>query len=161
MRGSGSDIWGTADEFHYVWAQWEGDFEITARVDSVQNVNAWTKAGIMIRANLNPGSMHASLFATPGKGVAFQRRPVENGISVNTRGPATTAPVWLKLQRTGTVVAAYSRKATTDAWTMIGQETLPDLPSSAAGGPGGQQPRGREASRARRSPTWRFNARCR
>jgi hypothetical protein len=130
VRGSGSDIWGTADEFHYLWAQWEGDFQITTRVDSVQNVNAWTKAGIMIRANLNPGSMHASLFATPGKGVAFQRRPLENGSSVHTAGPATTAPVWLKLQRTGTVIAAYSRKATTDAWTLIGQETLPDLPAA-------------------------------
>jgi hypothetical protein len=49
IRGSGSDIWGTTDEFHYVWTKWAGDFEITTRVDAVQNVNAWTKAGIMIR----------------------------------------------------------------------------------------------------------------
>ena len=40
IRGSGSDIWGTADELHYVWTQWAGDFEITARVDAVQDVNA-------------------------------------------------------------------------------------------------------------------------
>jgi hypothetical protein len=130
VRGSGSDIWGTADEFHYVWTQWQGDFEITARVDSVQNVNAWTKAGIMIRGNLNAGSAHASLFATPGKGVAFQRRPVENGVSVHTAGLATTAPVWLKLQRTDTLITAYYRKAATDAWTMIDQETLADLPNA-------------------------------
>jgi FG-GAP-like repeat len=130
VRGSGSDIWGAADEFHYVWTEWAGDFEITARVDSIQNVNAWTKAGIMIRANLNPGSPHASLFASPGKGVAFQRRPTENGVSVHTAGPATTAPVWLKLQRTDTMITAYYRKATTDAWTTIGHETLADLPAA-------------------------------
>jgi regulation of enolase protein 1 (concanavalin A-like superfamily) len=129
VRGSGSDIWGTADEFHYLWTKAGGNFEVTARVDSVQNVNAWTKAGIMIRANLNPGSAHASLFATPAKGVAFQRRPAENGITVHTAGPATTAPVWLKLQRTGTVVIAYYRKATTDAWTEIDRQTLGNLPS--------------------------------
>jgi len=127
VRGSGGDIWGAADEFHYVWTQWDGDFEITARVDSVQNVNAWTKAGIMIRQNLNPGSAHASLFATPGKGVAFQRRPVENGLTIHTSGSATTAPVWLKLQRHGDVITAFYRKATTDSWTTVGRETLADL----------------------------------
>lgn len=127
VRGSGGDIWGTADEFHYVWTLWGGDFQITALVDSVQNVNAWTKAGIMIRENLNPGARHASLFATPGKGVAFQRRTAANGGSVHTPGPATTAPVWLKLLRTGDVITAYYRKATTDAWTALGQETLTDL----------------------------------
>jgi len=127
VKGSGSDIWGTADEFHYVWTQWDGNFDITVRVDSVQNVNAWTKAGIMIRQNLNPGSAHASLFASPGKGVAFQRRPVENAISVHTAGPNTTAPVWLKLQRRGDVITAYHRKATADAWSAIGQETLTGL----------------------------------
>jgi hypothetical protein len=130
VRGSGSDIWGTADEFHYVWTKWAGDFEITARVDAVQDVSAWTKAGIMIRANLNPGSAHASLFASPGKGVAFQRRPAENGVSVHTGGPATTAPVWLKLQRSGTTITAYYRKATADEWTAIARETLADLPSA-------------------------------
>ncbi|MCU1385752.1 MAG: hypothetical protein JWL71_4449 [Acidobacteria bacterium] len=130
VRGSGSDIWGTADEFHYVWTQWGGDFDITTRVDAVQNINAWTKAGIMIRGNLNPGSLHASLFATPGKGVAFQRRAVENGVSVNTDGPATTAPVWLKLHRDGAVITAYYRKATTDAWTTIGRQTIAGLPDT-------------------------------
>ena len=130
VRGSGSDIWGAADEFHYVWTQWSGDFEITVRVDAVQNVNAWTKAGIMIRGNLNPGSLHASLFASPGKGIAFQRRPIENGSSVHTAGPATTAPVWLKLQRSDTTITAYYRKATADDWIQIGQETLADLPGA-------------------------------
>jgi regulation of enolase protein 1 (concanavalin A-like superfamily) len=129
VRGSGADIWGTADEFHYTWTQWSGDFEITARADSVQNVNAWTKAGVMIRGNLRAGSLHASLFVSPSKGVAFQRRLADSGITVNTPGPATTAPVWLKLQRAGSVIAAYYRKAATDAWTKIDQETFADLPN--------------------------------
>jgi hypothetical protein len=54
---------------------------------------------------------------------------VENGISVHTAGPVTTAPVWLKLQRTDAVITAYYRKETTDAWTMIDQETLANLPA--------------------------------
>jgi len=128
VNGSGADIWGTADEFHYAWTMFSGDFEVTARVDSVQNVNAWTKAGVMIRGNLNAGAVHASLFASPGKGIAFQRRPIENQISVHTAGPSTTAPVWLKLRRTDNVIAAYYRKETTDVWSKIGEQTFVALP---------------------------------
>ena len=129
VSGSGSDIWGTADEFHYVWTRVGGDFSITTRVDAVQNVNAWTKAGLMIRDTLDAGSAHASVFATPGKGVAFQRRPVQNGASVHTAGPVTTAPVWVQLQRTGDVITAYSRKTTADPWIKIGDETIAGLAS--------------------------------
>ena len=129
VRGSGADIWGTADEFHYVWTQFSGNFEITARVDSIQNVDAWTKAGVMIRENLNAGSRHASLIASPSKGIAFQRRAAENGISISTAGPLTGAPVWLKLQRAGDVITSYYRKATTDPWTLLGRQTLTGLVS--------------------------------
>ena len=127
VSGSGSDIWGIADEFHYVWSRMGGDFTITTRVDAIQNVNAWTKAGLMIRNTLDAGSAHASVFATPGKGIAFQRRPAQAGPSVHTAGPVTTAPVWLQLQRTGDVITAYSRKTTTDPWIKIGVETIAGL----------------------------------
>jgi hypothetical protein len=127
VKGDGADIWGTSDQFHYVWTELERDAEITVFVKSIQNVNAWTKAGLMIRENLNPGARHASLFATPGKGIAFQRRTVENGASVNTAGPQLTAPVWLRLSRHGDTVFAYYRKTTTDLWTKVGEETLSGL----------------------------------
>jgi hypothetical protein len=49
VRGGGADIWGTADQFRYVstrviGAPFIGDFSITARVNSVDNVNQWSKA---------------------------------------------------------------------------------------------------------------------
>ena len=120
VSGSGRDIWGTADEFQYTFTLVNGDFDIVARVESVQNVNQWTKAGLMIRESVAPGARHASVFVTPTtvKGIAFQRRPVTDGGSVNTSGPATTAPVWLRLSRTGNNVSAYCaerRDGTVDA----------------------------------------------
>ena len=87
---------------------------------SVQNVSQWTKAGLMIRESVAPGARHASVFVTPTtvKGIAFQRRPATDGGSVNTSGPATTAPVWLRLSRAGNNVTAYSRSAATGPWTL-------------------------------------------
>ena len=49
VTGAGADIWGTTDAFRYVYRTLTGDGTIVARVMSVQNLNAWTKAGVMIR----------------------------------------------------------------------------------------------------------------
>jgi hypothetical protein len=46
VRGSGADIWGTADEFFFASQVVSGDFDVSARVASVQNLDPWTKAGL-------------------------------------------------------------------------------------------------------------------
>jgi hypothetical protein len=76
IAGSGADIWNTSDAFRYVYTSVSGDFEVETRVDSIENIDQWTKAGLMIRQSLSPGSRHASIFGTPSavKGTAFQRR---------------------------------------------------------------------------------------
>jgi VCBS repeat protein/PKD domain-containing protein/Ser-Thr-rich glycosyl-phosphatidyl-inositol-anchored membrane family protein len=126
LKGSGADIWGTADEFEYVHdfvnGNANGDYDLTARVDSVQNVNAWTKAGLMVRGGLDAGSVHASVFVTPGKGVAFQRRTTTGATSVNTSVASIAAPVWLRLSVTSGRVDAFYKKNATDAWTRVGAQ---------------------------------------
>ncbi|MHC4206501.1 MAG: hypothetical protein ACYSTT_17755, partial [Planctomycetota bacterium] len=52
MVGSGSDIWGNADEFQYAYKTLTGVGSIVARVQSVENTNNWAKAGVMIRETL-------------------------------------------------------------------------------------------------------------
>jgi hypothetical protein len=135
LRGSGADIWGTADELQYAYQFFDGcgsgNVDLVTRVDTVQNVNAWTKAGLMLRSGLAAGSPHASLFVTPGKGIAFQRRTALNGTSVSTSGPSTTAPVWLRLSVRGAVVTAYYRASPGSAWTKVGEQTYP---SNTCGG---------------------------
>jgi hypothetical protein len=134
IQGSGADIWGTADEFSYASYAAYGDFSFTARVLSVQNVNRWTKAGLMIRDwnGLPPpaGSRHASFFVTPSteKGTAFQRRQAHGGVSVSTPGPVTTAPVWVKLIRRGDTIRAYYRIQPSDPWTLVGEQVFGGLP---------------------------------
>ena len=50
VAGAGADIWGASDAFRFAYIQLPGDGTIVARVATVQNVAAWTKAGVMIRA---------------------------------------------------------------------------------------------------------------
>ena len=99
VKGSGADIWGTADAFNYLYQPISGNKSIVARILSVQNVNAWTKTGIMLRSTLDPSSNHVSIFVTPGKGIALQWRGVAGGLTKNIQ-VAGAAPRWLKLVRT-------------------------------------------------------------
>jgi regulation of enolase protein 1 (concanavalin A-like superfamily) len=125
VKGSGADIWGTSDELHFASLLVKGDFDVVARVGSVENVDKWTKAGLMIRDPGDAGAAHASMFATPGRGLAFQRRRTAGGTSVSTAGPLLTAPVWLRLVRFGQQFTAYYRRTPAEAWTRIGSDTIP------------------------------------
>jgi regulation of enolase protein 1 (concanavalin A-like superfamily) len=101
-----------------------GDVEIVARVASMELVDPWTKAGVMVRSSLSAGAAHASMFVSAGKGIAFQRRPVAGGPSVHTTARSGGAPMWVRLIRVGSTVTSY-HSVDGSAWTLTGSETLP------------------------------------
>ena len=123
LRGSGADIWGTSDAFHFAYRTLTGDGTITARITSIENVDRWTKTGVMIRASLTPGSPHAMMIGSPSRGFAFQRRLLQDGESVSTAGPLVTAPYWVRLERTGSTIKA-STSPDGVIWTLVGEDVL-------------------------------------
>ena len=124
VKGSGADIWGTADAFHYAYTTLEGDGVIVARVSSIpQGINSWVKAGVMIRESLSAASAHAFMLASASKGMAFQRRATSGGSSSNTAGTLSAAPRWVKLQRNGNLFSAYE-SADGVNWTLVGTDTI-------------------------------------
>lgn len=129
VRGSGADIWGTLDEFHFARLPVSGDVRITARVDGLTGTDGWAKAGVMIRESTAAGARHAFACATPGNGVAYQRRTVAGGSSAHTAGPLRPAPMWVRLERIGSTITASS-SIDGVAWQVIRTETLA-LPATA------------------------------
>jgi regulation of enolase protein 1 (concanavalin A-like superfamily) len=129
VRGSGADIWSTADAFGWTSGRFEGSFDVIAQVTSITDVHQWTKAGLMIRANSSPSAPHVSLFVTPANGIAFQRRLASGGATTHTAGPMVTAPVWLKLSRRGDTVYAAYRVSRTDPWTLLGSDRSASIAS--------------------------------
>jgi hypothetical protein len=133
ISGSGADIWNTADAFQFVYAPLNGNGQITARVDSVQETDPWAKAGVMIRETLNAGSTHAFALISAGSGSALQYRTSTSGSSLNSGGPSVTAPYWVRLTRTGNSFAAYTSPDGT-TWTQIGQSVVINMASSVYAG---------------------------
>ena len=68
VRGAGEDIWQASDQFHFAYQQITGDFDIVARVQSVEQASQYSKAGVMIRASLAANSANAGVFPWPAPG---------------------------------------------------------------------------------------------
>jgi hypothetical protein len=123
VTGSGADIWGTVDAFRFAYRPFSGDGSIVARVTSVDWVNDWTKAGVMMRETLATNARHALMLVSANKGLAFQRRPTAGGTSLSTSGGAGNAPYWIRLARNGnTFTGDVSLDGTT--WTTVGSQTI-------------------------------------
>jgi regulation of enolase protein 1 (concanavalin A-like superfamily) len=125
VAGAGADVWGTADAFHYTYRTLDGDGAIVARVTGIQNVNNWTKAGVMIRGSLSASAAQAFMLvaASPVKGAPFQRRVADGAASVSTAGSQATAPRWVKLVRQGSTISAYD-SIDGSAWTLVGSDSF-------------------------------------
>jgi regulation of enolase protein 1 (concanavalin A-like superfamily) len=124
IKGAGVDIWGTSDQFRFVYQQITGDVDIVARLKSIQDSNAWAKAGVMIRESLNANARNAMAVLSAGKGYSFQWRLDTGGLSDYTRTNTGAAPGWIRLKRTGYQIQAY-RSADGASWTSIGVQTVP------------------------------------
>lgn len=122
VSGAGADIWSSADAFRFAYRQLAADGTIVARVATVQNVNAWTKGGVMIRQSLTAGSAHAAIYVSPSRGISFQRRPSSGALTVATTVTGA-APAYVRLARAGGVItASTSNDGTT--WKTVGQQTV-------------------------------------
>jgi hypothetical protein len=129
VSGEGADIWGTADQFTFVYKTLSGDGSLIARVTgNGTGSNRWAKGGVMIRDSLEAGSASAQMVMTggDGNGAAFQNRAMTdldmNANDSSSNSTAVTAiapPYWVKIERTGSTITA-SHSADGQNWTVQG-----------------------------------------
>jgi hypothetical protein len=125
MSGTGTDIYGTSDQGRFVYKQLTGDGSIIARIDRLDNTNAWAKAGVMIRGNLEAIGSWAYILYGGENGVRFQARLSQGATATSDTelGPpaeqiALRAPIWVKAERKGDQFNGYySTDGTT--WTAL------------------------------------------
>src|SRR5205823_3819201 len=120
LTGSGSDIWNASDQFHFDSRTLAGDGVVIAKVNSPGNTSPWAKAGVMIRNDLTAGAAFADVVVTSANSVSFQYRTAAGAAAqaVYANG-VVSAPIWLKLTRTGNIfTAAYSYDGT--FWNELG-----------------------------------------
>lgn len=115
ITGTGADIWGQADQFHYVWREMSGNFAITATAKFLTGGNAHRKAVIMVRKTVDADSpfVHLAIHGDGLAAVQFRNAKADttNTVDFPIEGPG----IWrLKLQRRGSTITVW-----------IGQEGAP------------------------------------
>jgi ABC-type transport system involved in multi-copper enzyme maturation permease subunit len=134
-----------SDSFYFVGQPLAGDGSVTVRVtsltgllpstngsgptDNVPGVEAWAKAGLIIKENLTQGSVYAAIMVAADHGVRLQWNYTgDTGGLAGPVGPAN--PRWLRLTRSGDVITGYDSADGTN-WSRVGTVTLAGLPSTA------------------------------
>ncbi len=123
LSGGGSDIYGTSDQLSYDYQTLSGDGQVTARVVSQGNTNAWAKAGVMIRQSLDTNAVSAEVLVTPSNGIQFQTRGTTGGTITAAAGPSVTAPYCVRLVRSGSTLTGYV-SSDGQSWRSVGTATI-------------------------------------
>ncbi len=135
IQGAGSGIKGSADGFSYVSAPAAGNIEMTARVATLTNASSspFAPAGLMMRESLNANGVEAFVGVTPQNGVVFTVRTAAGATATTTLGASITAPVYLRLVRSGSSFAGYQSSDGVN-WIIVGSSSLSNMPASFLAG---------------------------
>ncbi|MEN6575262.1 MAG: PA14 domain-containing protein [Phycisphaerales bacterium] len=135
VRGEGTGIRASEDQFHFVYKTLSGDGELVARVVSIDPALAdWSMAGVMIRVLLTPGSpylfMGASANTEGGShAITFWGRETMNGAAQEVSSGTTFTPLWVKVKRTGDTFSAFS-SLDNKTWISQYSTSVPGIPKS-------------------------------
>jgi TolB protein len=101
LSGSGANIWGTHDEFHFVWKKMTGDFILRANVAFIgKGVEDHRKIGWMVRSSLDTNSKHINAVLHGDGLTSLQFRRTVSGVTEEKKSTLTHADV-IQLERKG------------------------------------------------------------
>lgn len=102
-------ISGTDDNALFGFQSRTGDFDISARLETMTAAAVWSRAGLVARESLDEESRYSGVFATPlNSGVFFARRndpgaePIEAGAF-----PINYPYLWVRLTRSGDLFSGF------------------------------------------------------
>ena len=80
VAGSGANISGTSDEFRFAYHQITGDVDIRVRLTRFEDLEEYSKAGVMIRETLNANARNAFMLFRADSTLFLQSRLNPGGI---------------------------------------------------------------------------------
>jgi endoglucanase len=134
LYGAGSDMWGGRDEGRFLARQASGDFVLSVKVEEIEDLEQYSKAGLMVRETSDADSAAAILTSFPSGEIQFATRSV-TGVQMEAAPTAEgRAPFWLRLTRKGaTLTADWSQEGR--EWKTLGSKEIPGFGPTVWVGP--------------------------
>ena len=131
VNGSGADIFGTSDQFNYVYQPTTGNGTLIARVTSQSNTGSSnSKAGIIWKASTASGSPYILIETGPTGTVK-----VQYNFNGSVSGATYSFPnVWMKIVRSGSNFSAYISPDGTTWTAVVLNKSLTTIPTAATVG---------------------------
>jgi hypothetical protein len=131
VNGAGADIFGTSDQFNYLYQNTAGNGTFIARVASETNAGSTNdKAGVMWKASTTAGSPYI-LIETNYQGIT----KVQYNFNGTVSGATYSFPnVWMKLVRSGTNFSAYLSPDGVTWTAVLANKSLTTIPTAATVG---------------------------
>lgn len=108
VRGSGSDIYSTADRCHFSYRALTGDFDVSARLVSKTSSGVGRHAALMARQSLDGNSQQVSVSQENTSTYLMQRTTTGGNTTLDIGGNVViSAPVWMRLVRSGNSLTGY------------------------------------------------------
>jgi regulation of enolase protein 1 (concanavalin A-like superfamily) len=130
VSGSGGDIQGSADMFHFAHTPLTGDGGITARIlKQTPGEPTWTKTGVMLRESNEAGARMIIIAFTSNAGLEGGMRletdggwssPGANGVG---RHDIPETGIWMRVQHKGNQFQILSSEDG-KSWTLWGNQTI-------------------------------------
>ena len=126
LYGGGEDIWARRDQFRFMHRRVMADFDMTVTLNSLADVNVYSKAGLMLRRSLEPDAACALISVFPSGEI---NAAIRSEAGAEMQGKETKKlgfPMRLRMTGEGSTIKLYWSKPGQD-WTLL--STL-DLPGS-------------------------------
>ena len=130
VTGGGNNMWGPRDDFFFVWRKVTGDVVITASLKIITGGVPHRKAGLIIRKDLEPGSVYTDAVVHGSGLTALQWREKADDVTRTIHFPVD-GPTRLRLERRGNLVTLYAGKEGGALAEMGNTEVAPFSPMYA------------------------------
>jgi TolB protein len=109
ITGGGNNMWGSRDDFFFVWKKMTGDVAITATVKILSDGNAHRKAGLILRKDLEPGSVYGDAVVHGDGLTALQWREKADEVTRTVHFPIS-GPTRLRIERRRNRIVLFAGK---------------------------------------------------
>lgn len=129
---SSSDLYQAQDNHFYDYVRVYGNFELSAKINVLQNNHQWAKAGLVIKNKVSePDYRLQTDFLSLQGSVVTQHTGL--GANYFNKVDNLPGPLYVKISRIGDTISIYTKQSLMEAWTRIENLQLTMSPLSYIG----------------------------
>ncbi len=124
LYGAGHDVWNRSDQVRFLYRELTGDFDLSVMVESLPEVDRYSKAGILARASLSPDSPAVTLSVFANGEAQHAERPAVGDETTGKALVKSALPMRVRMVRRGDDLDLFIATGPQE-WQKLGTSRAP------------------------------------